>query len=109
MKSSRSEYPLKRLEPRTLDKVKSDKVLFIKLGGRGEWESNCILKSNTLKLGFNEADFQSCLNGEWDKIKNDYLKSGKNRGVASGYTNQIKYFFQEPKDTIWRSLTKQCQ
>ena len=101
MKIPLSEHPLKSFEQIAPNKVKADEVLFIKLGGGGEWESDCILKSNTLRLGFNEADFQSCLNGDWDKIKNDYFKSVKNKGVASGYVNQIKYFFQEPENTIW--------
>ena len=98
---------LKCLEPLDLAKVTANKVFFIKLGRKGEWESECILKSNTLRLGFNEADFQSCRKGEWDKIKNKYLDLLKNKNVASGCVTQIKYFFQEPEeDTIWITFFK---
>ena len=94
-------YSLKCLEAIVPNKITANKVLFIKLGSGGEWEVDCILKSHTLRLGFIESNFQSCLKGEWDKVKKDYLNSGINKGVSSKNVNQIKYFFQEPEDTIW--------
>ena len=93
--------PLKCLEPLTPTKVTTKKVLFIKLGNGGKWESDCILKSNTLRLGYYEADFRVCSKGDWNKIKKDYSSSFKNKGVASGDVTQIECFFQEPEDTIW--------
>ena len=83
---------LKRLES-TLPKVTADKVLYIKLGPGGVWESDCIRKSNTLRLGYETANFQLCLDGEWDKIKDHYIKSGTEQKTASGYVTQARYFF----------------
>ena len=87
-------------------KITTNKVLFIKLGGQGKWESECIEKTNTLKLGFNESDFQACLKGDWDKVKDDYLKSSNNKSLATRTVNQIKSFFEEPEDTIWITFFK---
>ena len=91
---------LKRLES-TFPKVTADKVLYIKLGPGGVWESDCIRKSNTLRLGYETADLQLCLNSEWDKIKENYVNSGKSQIAASGYVTQIRYFFEASEDTIW--------
>ena len=85
----------------TLPKVTADKVLYIKLGSGGNWELDCIRKSNTLRIGYKHADFQLCLNGEWDKIKDNYVKSGKSQIAASGYVTQARYFFEASEDTIW--------
>ena len=92
---------LKYLEPVSSTKVTANKFLYIKLGGGGEWEEDCIEKSNTLRLGFNEADFQSCLKGDWAKVKKDFINIGCKKGVASRNVQQVKWFFTEPEDTIW--------
>ena len=92
---------LKYIEPVSSTKITANKFLYIKLGGGGEWEEDCIEKSNTLRLGFNEADFQSCVKGDWTKIKKDFINMGCSKGVASSYVRQVKRFFTEPEDTIW--------
>ena len=64
-------------------------------------ESDCIRKSNTLRLGYETADFQLCLNGEWNKVKDHYIKSGTKQKTASKYITQIRHFFEASEDTIW--------
>ena len=88
------------------EKIKTNKVLFIKLGNQGEWESECIEKTNTLKLGFIESDFQTCLKRDWDKVRDDYLKLLNSESLATRVVNQIKSFFEEPEDTIWITFFK---
>ncbi len=39
-------------------------ILFIKLGLGGEWEKDCIETDGTIRLGFNEASHELCLNKE---------------------------------------------
>jgi hypothetical protein len=81
-------------------KVSSSKSLFIKLGSGGMWEEESI-KNSILRLGYNEADFTACNRKNWKKIEDDYLQLGKSQIATSGYITQIKYFFEEPEDTIW--------
>lgn len=76
-------------------------VLFIKLGAGGQWENECIEKG-LLKLGFNEADFDTCKKGEWDKINKYYIQVEKKvKSTASRFMGEIRHFFEEPDTTLW--------
>lgn len=78
------------------------KILFIKLGHGGEWEKDCILNNGTIRLGFNEANHSSCLNGDWDAIGKYYRDVERKTAMkATQFTNQIRQFYQEPEETIW--------
>ncbi|MCB9026376.1 MAG: hypothetical protein H6625_08670 [Bdellovibrionaceae bacterium] len=80
--------------------VTTNKALFIKLGRGGIWEKDCIEKG-LLRLGYRESNFEACKDSDWKKVENDYLEEGKSKIAASGYVTQIKYFFEEPVDTLW--------
>ena len=41
-----------------MNKIKANKVLFIKLGQGGEYEKECIEEKNILKLGYIEVDHE---------------------------------------------------
>lgn len=86
-----------------MNKIEPRNVLFIKLGDAGKWEENCI-KHGELKIGFGEADFKTCLNGKWEKITNYYStrkEKPNDKRTASRYMGELKYFFEEPDDTLW--------
>lgn len=85
-----------------MKKIKADKVLFIKLGQGGKYETDCIEKHNTLKLGYREVDHNFCINQQWDKV-HDYFTTEENSKtfVATSHTNQIKQFYEEDDKTLW--------
>ena len=60
-----------------MTKIKANKVLFIKLGQGGEYETDCIEKDNTLRLGYREVDHQLCIGGQWYKV-HDYFTTEEN-------------------------------
>jgi len=81
--------------------ITTKNVLFIKLGKGGEFEKECI-NNGELKIGFKAADYQTCLNGDWEKITQHFIKSGKHdKKTASKFTGEVRYFFEEPEDTLW--------
>lgn len=85
-----------------MTKIVADKVLFIKLGEGGKYETDCIEKSNTLRIGYRKVDHQLCVSGEWDKV-HDYFTTEENSRtfVATSHTNQIKQFYEEGNKTLW--------
>ena len=88
-------------------KITASKVLFIKLGRGGEWEKDCIEKEQTIRLGFKEADHNSCLSGLWDKIRESYFlhfSSKKNStplSTANRFVGEIRYFYEQPTTALW--------
>ncbi len=85
-----------------MTKIKANKVLFIKLGQGGEYETDCIEKHHTLRLGYREVDHQLCIDQHWDKV-HDYFTTEENSKtfVATSHTNQIKQFYEENEKTLW--------
>jgi len=83
------------------NKIKAERVLFIKLGQRGEFEKECI-ESNTLRLGYREIDHQLCTDRQWEKVRTYFTAvNGVKPFVATSHTNQIRQFYEEPMDTLW--------
>lgn len=76
---------------------------FIKLGRKGEWESDCIKSlPGTIRLGFNNPHHEACLAGDWETVTQYYLqKKKKSSGKATEITNQIKDFYTLDQSTIW--------
>lgn len=83
-------------------KIKPNKVLFIKLGEGGKYEKDCIEKSQTLRLGYQETEHSLCANGSWNLIR-DYFIEEMNclSQVATSHTNQIQQFYEEDENTLW--------
>ena len=83
-------------------KIKATKVLFIKLGEGGKYETDCICKDQTLRLGYIEVDHKLCIDQKWDKV-HDYFTTEENSKtfVATSHTNQIKQFYEEDEKTLW--------
>jgi len=86
--------------------VEAQDVKFIKLGRSGGWEERCIESNKpSIRLGFMNPHHQECLDGDWDFIKNYWLKS-KTKGKATETTNQIKDFYTQPSTTLWITFYK---
>jgi len=81
-----------------MGEIRAASAYFIKLGKKGAWEEECILRDNTIKLGFNNPLHSECLAGEWHKI-HEYWRRQKRE--ATKITNQIKAFYESDDDTLW--------
>lgn len=72
---------------------------FIKLGEGGKWEKDCIEKSNSLRLGFNSAPYEICLQGKWDEVREPLKKAGYKK--ISDTIRQVKCFYESDENTLW--------
>lgn len=76
-------------------------AFFIKLGSGGQWEEDCLLRDQTIRLGFDETDHSACMRGDWNKIRNELLEEGRAKGKATEITNEIRYFYESDDNTLW--------
>lgn len=82
-----------------LDKVIAKKALFIKLGGGGEWEEECIAKG-ILRLGYNELPHDLCLSSDWAGVRKAF-PSTSDQGSVTRHINQVQQFYEELESTLW--------
>ncbi|MBU4257270.1 hypothetical protein KJ586_00745 [Patescibacteria group bacterium] len=58
-----------------MKKIDSKKVLrvnYIKLGQNGSYTKEC-LEKGYIKLDYNEIDHNLCINGKWEKVREDII------------------------------------
>lgn len=82
-------------------------IRFIKLGGNGLWEEDCIEKDNVIRLGYESDLHEQCLRGtpeDWELVRQRW-NSG-NDGVATRHMNQIKSFYETSEEDIWITFYK---
>lgn len=84
-----------------MNKVTAKSAYFIKLGEKGAWEEECILHTQTIKLGFNNPLHSECLDGKWDEVYQYWIELGKTKGKATEIKNQIKAFYKSDEETLW--------
>ena len=91
-----------------MQRVTASEVRFIKLGGKGEWEQECIESSNPcIRLGFRSNQHNECLAGNWEDVYNYWHKTeGKTAGKATEYTNQVKAFYELDETSVWITFYK---
>jgi hypothetical protein len=75
-------------------------ALYIKLGEGGKWERECIEEQQTLRIGFEEVPHSLCSEGNWVEVA-ALLGQGRWARVASGFTNQIRLFYEAGRDVLW--------
>ncbi|MCF7913365.1 MAG: hypothetical protein K9M99_12615 [Candidatus Cloacimonetes bacterium] len=83
-----------------MEKINADKVMYIKLGRGGDWVEEC-LSQNNMKLGYYEANHKLCLEGSWDKVKQELIAEKISKKTATTYTNQIRHFYEDDEKTLW--------
>jgi len=83
--------------------ITASQVLFIKLGGKGDWEKDCIEgPSPCIRLGYRSKQHQECLAGDWDAVWQYWHTTGeKTEGKATEATNQVKAFYTSDEKTLW--------
>jgi hypothetical protein len=84
-----------------MDKVYAERVLYIKLGKGGIFESDCIERNNTIKLGYDAFDHELCLSKRWDELREKMSPKILDSGALTRHIEQIKKFYEEPSSTMW--------
>lgn len=84
-----------------MDKIKAKEAYFIKLGKKGAWEEDCILRNQTIKLGFHNPLHHECLAGKWDEVFKYWVEQGKTKRKATEIKNQIQAFYESDEETLW--------
>jgi hypothetical protein len=85
------------------DIISPRRARYIKLGEAGRWEKECIEKG-IIRFGFGSASaerFQLCRSGRWAELTQSFSAEGKNRGTATRFTNETRFFFEDDGTTLW--------
>jgi len=84
-----------------MNKISPKKVRYIKLGVGGDWEEWC-LENGTIRLGYESPYHNESMNGQWDVVRNYWLKERNgNEGAATRDVNQIRDFYELGENDLW--------
>jgi len=95
MKATLSKTSAPRISPK--------QVRYIKLGGGGRWEKEC-LDNGIIRIGFGTARrdrFQLCHSGRWDSVTDSFIAEGKDKGTAKRFTKELRLFFEDNGTILW--------
>ena len=82
-------------------------IRFIKLGHGGCWEKSCIEEDNTIRLGYRSHLHQECLSGNWNSVRDFWLKERDgSETTASNDLNQIRDFYELAETDLWLTFYK---
>lgn len=82
--------------------IRPETALYIKLGERGKWEHDCVQRSQTLRLGYQEVPHDLCLNRDWSKVQDSSQRAySRKSGAAKRDAYQIKHFYEAGEDVLW--------
>lgn len=84
-------------------KISPTRVRYIKLGGGGSWEKEC-LEKGTIRIGFGSAQsqrFELCQSGRWNDLPASFIAEGKDKGTATRSTNELQLFFEDDGSMLW--------
>ncbi len=90
--------------------IQPKSVRYIKLGGKGSWEKEC-LEKGIARIGFTTARperFHLCQSGQWDEVYEALLEQGEAKGTATRFTNEIRLFFEDDGTTLWITFMAGC-
>lgn len=85
--------------------ISAEKVLFIKLGSRGDWEGNCI-KNGKMRFGYGNIPHEICEGRDWNQAASLLAKSSKSKGAATRHLNQICHFYEFDDKVLWITFYK---
>jgi hypothetical protein len=77
------------------------KAFYIKLGGGGKWESDCIERDQAIRLSYREIPHDLCLQGKWDEVYRKLEELRLNSGAARRDANQIRLFYESDESVLW--------
>ena len=85
------------------------RVRYIKLGGGGSWEQECLQKG-IIRIGFGTAAgnrFVLCQSRKWEELTESFIAEGKDKGTASRFTKELRLFFEDDGATVWITFMKE--
>ena len=85
------------------DAIKPARVRYIKLGGGGSWEQEC-LGNSIIRIGFGTARpdrFLLCESRNWKELAESFVSEGKDKGTATRFTKELRLFFEDDGTTLW--------
>jgi len=85
--------------------IQPNQALYIKLGRNGCWERECIEEKQTLRIGFDEALHDLCMQGAWSRVLSEAWPTA-NKGTRTGWVNQTKLFYESGPDVLWITFYK---
>jgi hypothetical protein len=80
--------------------IEASEVYFIKLGRKGGWEDDC-LRERVVKVGFHEANHETCKSGQWNRVFPKSFHRRFSSGTVTDFTRQIKAFYESGPDVLW--------
>lgn len=80
--------------------VTADRALFIKLGEKGRWESDC-LRDGTLRFGYQEIAHPVCASRDWPEVERLARRFCKDKGAATRHVNQVRQFYEADDRVLW--------
>ncbi len=83
------------------DLKKTTKALYIKLGRGGVWESDCIVRDQTLRIGYRGVSHQLCIQGKWNVVLEELKTIRTDIGAATRDANQIRLFYESDEKVVW--------
>jgi hypothetical protein len=89
--------------PLAREKISPTRVRYIKLGEAGSWEKEC-LEKGIIRIGFGSAQserFELCQSGRWNDLSESFIVSGKDKGTATRFTNELRFFFEDEGSMLW--------
>jgi hypothetical protein len=84
-----------------VEAINPSRGLYIKLGRGGKWERWCIEEKQALRFGYNEVDYQKCIDGKWDEINQSLLDLRKDKGAATRILAQVRHFYEADCQVLW--------
>jgi hypothetical protein len=85
------------------------RVRYIKLGGGGGWEQEC-LEKGIIRIGFGSAAphrFELCQARKWEEVAKSFIAEGKSKGTASRFTKELRLFFEDDRTTLWITFMRE--
>ncbi len=83
--------------------IQPTRVRYIKLGQRGLWEDECV-ERGIIRIGFGTAEperFRLCQTRRWTDLARSFKREGRNKGMVTNFTNQLRCFFEADDSTLW--------
>jgi hypothetical protein len=82
--------------------INPSRVRYIKLGGGGDWEKEC-LEKRIIRIGFGSAQtrFELCEARRWNDVSESFIMEGKDKGTVTRFTNELRLFFEDDGSMLW--------
>jgi len=84
-------------------RIAPSRVRYIKLGGGGRWETEC-LEKGIIRIGFGAARpdrLRFCQSKDWKRLAKSFIAEGKNKATATRSARELRVFFDDDGTTLW--------